>query len=146
MSGISENQVQARNVRVLISKPGLDGHDRGAKVIARAFRDAGCEVIYSGLRQSPASVATSAVQEDVDILGMSILSGAHNSLVPAVIDKIEEHGMSDVTVIVGGIIPEEDVENLRAAGVDGVFGPGSSTEEIVDFALDQKREEGQSAD
>lgn len=135
MSTEADAPEDARPVRVLIGKPGLDGHDRGAKVIARAFRDAGCEVIYTGLRQSPESVVRSAVQEDVDIVGLSILSGAHGSLVPEVIDSLEEYGMDDVMVLVGGIIPDDDAEELRSVGVDAVFGPDSTTEEIVDWAL-----------
>lgn len=120
---------------MLIGKPGLDGHDRGARVIARAFRDAGCEVIYTGVRQSPESIVQSAVQEDVDVVGLSILSGAHNSLVPAVLDQLEEYGMDDVLILVGGIVPEDDAEELREAGVDAVFGPDSSTGEIVEWAI-----------
>jgi methylmalonyl-CoA mutase C-terminal domain/subunit len=135
MSTETERPAEANPPRVLIGKPGLDGHDRGAKVIARAFRDAGCEVIYTGLRQSPESVVKSAVQEDVDIVGLSILSGAHNSLVPEVIDQLEEYGMDDVLILVGGIIPDDDADELRAAGVNEVFGPDSNTEEIVDWAL-----------
>ena len=142
MSPDADTRTDTRPLRVLIGKPGLDGHDRGAKVIARAFRDAGCEVIYTGLRQSPESIVQSAVQEDVDIVGLSILSGAHNSLVPEVIDRLKAYGMDDVIVLVGGIIPEEDTEDLHAAGVDAVFGPDSTTQEIVDWALATATEDG----
>lgn len=135
MSTDTDKPAKSRPVRVLIGKPGLDGHDRGAKVIARAFRDAGCEVIYTGLRQSPESVVKSAVQEDVDIVGLSILSGAHNSLVPEVIDLLEDYGMDDVLVLVGGVIPDDDAEELRSIGVDAVFGPDTKTGEIVEWAL-----------
>jgi methylmalonyl-CoA mutase C-terminal domain/subunit len=142
MSTEIDTQSDRRPVRVLIGKPGLDGHDRGAKVIARAFRDAGCEVIYTGLRQSSDSIVQSAVQEDVDIVGLSILSGAHNSLVPEVIELLEEYGMDDVMILVGGIIPDEDAEELHEAGVDAVFGPDSKTDEIVEWALDNVAEDG----
>lgn len=138
----AESSVQTRPIRVLIAKPGLDGHDRGAKVIARAFRDAGCEVIYTGLRQSPEAVARSAVQEDVDIVGLSILSGAHDSLVPEVIDILKEHSMDDTMVLVGGIIPKKDTEYLREIGVDAVFGPDSNTGEIIDWVLTHIDEDG----
>ncbi len=142
MSTELDSHSDRRPVRVLIGKPGLDGHDRGAKVIARAFRDAGCEVIYTGLRQSSESIVQSAVQEDVDIVGLSILSGAHNSLVPEVIDLLQEYGMDDVMVLVGGIIPDEDAKELHEAGVDEVFGPDSRTDEIVEWALDNVSEDG----
>ena len=117
-----------RKIRVLVAKPGLDGHDRGAKVVARALRDAGMEVIYTGLRQTPEMIAEAALQEDVDVVGLSILSGAHMALVPRVIDLLRGNGQVNVLVYVGGIIPEEDVPALKAAGVKGVYGPGSSTE------------------
>ena len=120
-----------RKIRVLIAKPGLDGHDRGAKVVARALRDAGMEVIYTGLRQTPEMVAESALQEDVDAVGLSILSGAHMVLVPRVIELLRANGQSDVKVFVGGIIPDEDIQALKDAGVTGVYGPGTITEEIV---------------
>ena len=120
-----------RKIRVLIAKPGLDGHDRGAKIIARALRDAGMEVIYTGLRQTPEMVAESALQEDVDAVGLSILSGAHMALVPRVIELLRANGQSQVKVFVGGIIPDEDIQALKAAGVSGVYGPGTITEEIV---------------
>jgi len=122
-----------RRVRVLIGKPGLDGHDRGAKVVARALRDAGMEVIYSGLHQTPEEIVEAALQEDVDVVGLSILSGAHLTLVPAVLERLREQHMEDVQVLVGGIIPDEDAEELRRMGVRGVFGPGTETEEIVRF-------------
>ncbi len=120
-------------IRVLVAKPGLDGHDRGAKVIARALRDAGFEVIYTGIRQTPQMIAEAALQEDVDVVGLSILSGAHLTLCPKVVDLLRAQGQGDVLVLVGGIIPDEDVAPLRAAGVAGVFGPGTNTQEIADF-------------
>lgn len=116
-----------RKIRVLIAKPGLDGHDRGAKVVARALRDAGMEVIYTGLRQTPEMIAEAALQEDVDVVGLSILSGAHMALVPRVVDLLTANGQSNVLVYVGGIIPDEDIPALKEAGVKEVFGPGSST-------------------
>lgn len=118
-------------IRVLVAKPGLDGHDRGAKVIARALRDAGMEVIYTGLRQTPDMIAEAALQEDVDVVGLSILSGAHNALTPRIMEVLQAKGLSDVKVFVGGIIPDEDVPSLKALGVTGVFGPGTSMEAIV---------------
>jgi len=125
-----------RPLRILIAKPGLDGHDRGAKVIARALRDAGMEVIYTGLRQTPEMIAAAAVQEDVDAVGLSILSGAHNTLLPRVVALLREYGLSDVPVFAGGIIPEEDIGVLRAAGIAAVFGPGTPLSEIVRFIHD----------
>lgn len=122
-----------QKIRVLVAKPGLDGHDRGAKVVARALRDAGMEVIYTGLRQTPEMIAEAALQEDVDVVGLSILSGAHLTLVPKVVDKLKKNGLDNIMVVVGGIIPEEDIEPLRQTGVQGVFGPGTSTEDIVAF-------------
>ena len=122
-----------KKIRVLIAKPGLDGHDRGAKVIARALRDAGMEVIYTGLRQTPEMIATAAVQEDVDVIGLSILSGAHNTICPQLMNLLREKGMTDVTVLLGGIIPEVDIEQLLKMGVARVFGPGSPLPEIVEF-------------
>jgi len=119
-----------RRIRVLIAKPGLDGHDRGAKVIARALRDAGMEVIYTGLRQTPEMIAEAALQEDVDVVGLSILSGAHNVLVPAVLNKLHENGMNDVKVFVGGIIPKEDIPPLIDKGVYSVYGPGTNTQTV----------------
>jgi methylmalonyl-CoA mutase C-terminal domain/subunit len=122
-----------RKIRVLIAKPGLDGHDRGAKVVARALRDAGMEVIYTGLRQTPDMIAEAALQEDVDVVGLSILSGAHLTLLPQVMARLKEMGLADVLVMVGGIIPQEDVEPLQQAGVRGIFGPGTSTQDVVAF-------------
>ncbi len=125
-----------RPLRILIAKPGLDGHDRGAKVIARALRDAGMEVIYTGLRQTPEMIAAAAVQEDVDAVGLSILSGAHNTLLPRVVALLREYGLGDVPVFAGGIIPEEDIPGLKAAGIAAVFGPGAPLSEIVQFIRD----------
>jgi len=125
--------VSARHYRILIAKPGLDGHDRGAKVVARALRDAGFEVIYTGLRQTPEQIAAAAVQEDVDAVGLSILSGAHNSLLPAVTRLLREQGADDVLVFAGGIIPEQDIAGLRRAGIDAIFLPGTSTRAIIDY-------------
>ena len=122
-----------KKIRVLVAKPGLDGHDRGAKIIARALRDAGMEVIYTGLRQTPEMIAQAALQEDVDAVGISILSGAHNTLCPRIVDLLRERGMDDCLVLVGGIIPNEDVPRLKAKGVAEVFLPGTSTEDIVKF-------------
>ena len=120
-------------IRVLIAKPGLDGHDRGAKVVARALRDAGMEVIYTGIRQTPEMIVETAVQEDVDVLGLSILSGAHLELFPQIMEGLKKKGLGDVLVIAGGIIPEEDVSALKEMGIKAVFGPGTSTEEIIQF-------------
>jgi len=120
-------------IRVLVAKPGLDGHDRGAKVVARALRDAGMEVIYTGLRQTPEMVVEAALQEDVDVVGLSVLSGAHLTLVPKITALLKERGAEDVLVVVGGIIPEGDVAILQQAGVAGVFGPGTSTVDIARF-------------
>ena len=120
-------------IRVLVAKPGLDGHDRGAKVIARALRDAGMEVIYTGLRQTPEMVVSAALQEDVDVIGLSILSGAHNAIVPRVMDLLKEREMDDVLVVVGGIIPDQDMENLKKLGVAAIFQPGTAMDEIVQF-------------
>ena len=122
-----------RKIRVLVAKPGLDGHDRGAKVIARALRDAGMEVIYTGLRQTPEMIASAALQEDVDAVGISILSGAHNTLCPRIVDLLRENGMDDTLVVVGGIVPQEDIAGLKQKGVSEVFLPGTSTEDIVSF-------------
>jgi methylmalonyl-CoA mutase C-terminal domain/subunit len=122
-----------RRIRILIAKPGLDGHDRGAKVVARALRDAGYEVIYTGLRQTPEQIAAAAVQEDVDAVGLSILSGAHNSLLPEITRLLREQGASDILVFAGGIIPEQDMEGLKSAGIDAVFLPGTSTRTIVEY-------------
>ncbi len=120
-------------IRVLVAKPGLDGHDRGAKVIARALRDAGMEVIYTGLRQTPEMIVNAALQEDVQVIGLSILSGAHNAIVPRVLELLREKQMEDVVVIVGGIVPDDDAARLKSLGVAGVFQPGASLEEIVNF-------------
>ena len=122
-----------RRIRVLVAKPGLDGHDRGAKVVARALRDAGFEVIYTGIRQTPEAIAEAALQEDVDVVGLSILSGAHMALVPKIMRLLREKGLDDVLVLVGGIIPDEDVPKLKALGVKGVFGPGTLTTDIIAF-------------
>ncbi len=122
-----------RKIRVLIAKPGLDGHDRGAKVIARALRDAGMEVIYTGLRQTPEMIATAALQEDVDAVGISILSGAHKTLCPRIVGLMRENGMEDTLVVVGGIVPNDDIAELKANGISEVFLPGTSTQDIIDF-------------
>lgn len=123
--------MQESKIRVLIAKPGLDGHDRGAKVVARALRDAGMEVIYTGLRQTPEMVVEAALQEDVDIIGLSILSGAHMALAPRILALMQENEMQDVPMFIGGIIPNEDIPRLKEMGVSAVFGPGTSTEEII---------------
>ena len=120
-------------IRVLVAKPGLDGHDRGAKVIARALRDAGMEVVYTGLRQTPEMIVNAALQEDVQVIGLSILSGAHNAIVPRVLELLKEKGMTDVVVILGGIVPDEDAAELKRQGVGAVFQPGASLEAIVEF-------------
>jgi len=125
-----------RKIRVLVAKPGLDGHDRGAKVIARALRDAGYEVIYTGLHQTPEMIVNAAIQEDVHVIGLSILSGAHNALVPEVISQIKAAGLTDALYIVGGIIPDEDIEFLKKNGVHKVFTPGASLQETVDYIRD----------
>ncbi len=122
-----------RPIRVLVAKPGLDGHDRGAKVIARALRDSGMEVIYTGIRQSPQMIAQAASQEDVDVIGMSILSGAHLEILPEILDLLRDQGMDDVIVVVGGIIPEVDRQPLKDMGISEVFGPGTTTGSIVEF-------------
>ncbi|MBD3218173.1 MAG: methylmalonyl-CoA mutase [candidate division Zixibacteria bacterium] len=125
-----------RKIRVLLAKPGLDGHDRGIKVIASALRDAGMEVIYTGLRQTPTMIVEAAVQEDVDCVGISILSGAHMTLFPAIKQKLEEKGAEDIILFGGGIIPEDDIEALEAKGIDKLFGPGTPTENIINFIED----------
>jgi methylmalonyl-CoA mutase C-terminal domain/subunit len=122
-----------QKIRVLVAKPGLDGHDRGAKVIARALRDAGMEVIYTGLRQTPEMIAAAALQEDVDAVGISILSGAHNTLCPRIVSLLREQGMDDCLIVVGGIVPQEDIARLKEQGISAVFLPGTSTEDIVTF-------------
>lgn len=124
-------------IRVLIAKPGLDGHDRGAKVVARALRDAGMEVIYTGLRQSPEQIVKTAIEEDVDVIGLSCLSGAHLTLFGKVMELLKQKGVTDVLVIGGGIIPDEDVEALKAMGIKGVFGPGTPTSKIVEFIREE---------
>ncbi len=125
--------VADRKIRVLVAKPGLDGHDRGAKVIARALRDAGMEVIYTGLRQTPEMIVTASLQEDVDVIGLSILSGAHNVIVPRVMDLLKLHKMEDVIVVVGGIIPDQDIPALKAIGVGAIFQPGTTMDNIVQY-------------
>lgn len=128
-----------QKIRVLVAKPGLDGHDRGAKVVARALRDAGMEVIYTGLRQTPEMIAEAALQEDVDVIGLSVLSGAHMALLPRVVELLRDNNMDDVLIIAGGIIPDEDIAPLKEAGVQGVFGPGTLTEDIVTFIRENVR-------
>jgi methylmalonyl-CoA mutase C-terminal domain/subunit len=124
---------EERKIRVLIAKPGLDGHDRGAKVVARSLRDAGMEVIYTGLHQTPEMIVATAIQEDVDAVGMSIMSGAHNVLMPAVIDGLKQKGAPDIIVFGGGIIPDDDMESLKSKGIKGLFTPGTSTETIISW-------------
>lgn len=135
-----------RKIRVLVAKPGLDGHDRGAKVVAQALRDAGFEVVYTGIRQTPQMIAEAALQEDVDVVGLSILSGAHRTLCPKVVELLRAQGQDDVLVVVGGIIPAEDVPQLKEAGIAAVFGPGTPTGEIATFlrANVARREDSQS--
>jgi methylmalonyl-CoA mutase C-terminal domain/subunit len=123
----------SQKIRVVIAKPGLDGHDRGAKVIARALRDAGMEVIYTGLRQTPELIVSAALQEDADVIGLSILSGAHMHICPRIVDLLREQGMTDVLVVVGGIIPDADVPRLNEIGIQGIFQPGTPMQDIVDF-------------
>ena len=125
--------MNAKRIRVVIAKPGLDGHDRGAKVIARALRDAGMEVIYTGLRQTPEQIVAAALQEDADVIGLSILSGAHNSICPRLMELLREKGLNDILVVLGGIIPDADLPALKALGVAGVFRPGTSMQAIIDF-------------
>lgn len=122
-----------RPIRVLVAKPGLDGHDRGAKVVARSLRDAGMEVIYTGLRQTPEQIVAAAIQEDVDVVAMSILSGAHNHLFPKVVKLLKDEGVDDVLICGGGVIPEDDIPGLIEAGVEGIFTPGTATKDIIDF-------------
>jgi methylmalonyl-CoA mutase C-terminal domain/subunit len=122
-----------RKIRVLVAKPGLDGHDRGAKVVASAFRDAGMEVVYTGLHQTPEMIAEAAIQEDVDVVGLSILSGAHMVLLPKIVDLLKEKGAGDRLIVAGGIIPQDDIDELRKAGIAQIFGPGTTTTEIVDY-------------
>jgi len=125
-----------KRIRVLIAKPGLDSHDRGAKVVARALRDAGMEVIYTGLRQTPEQIAETALQEDVDVIGLSILSGAHKTLFPRIMELLKEKGLNDVTVFAGGIIPEDDVPDMKKLGIKEIFGPGTTTETIIRYVFD----------
>lgn len=125
--------IEEHKIRVLVAKPGLDGHDRGAKVIARALRDSGMEVIYTGLRQTPEMILEAAVQEDVDVIGLSILSGAHLYLFPAIIEGLKNRGLKDVIIVAGGIIPDEDVAELKRIGVREVFGPGTATKDVIEF-------------
>src|SRR5262249_50919211 len=122
-----------RKLRVVIAKPGLDGHDRGAKVIARALRDAGMEVIYTGLRQTPEQIVSAALQEDADVIGLSILSGAHNHIAPRLVQLLSEKGLEDVLVVIGGIIPDVDIPKLKAIGIKGIFLPGTPMQEIIEF-------------
>jgi methylmalonyl-CoA mutase C-terminal domain/subunit len=135
----------SRPIRVLIAKPGLDGHDRGAKVIARALRDAGMEVIYSGLRQTPEQIAAAAIQEDVDVVGLSLLSGAHNVLFPEVMRMLRERGGEDILVVAGGIIPEKDIPRLKEIGIREIFLPGTSTQTLVEFIRREAGEAGTGA-
>ncbi len=134
-----------RTLRILLAKPGLDGHDRGIKVVARALRDAGFEVIYTGLHQTPEMIVNAAIQEDVDAIGLSILSGAHNVLFPRIVSLLRESGVTDLPVFGGGIIPEEDVAELRAAGISKIFNPGASLEEIVRWVRENVRPRGMAA-
>jgi methylmalonyl-CoA mutase C-terminal domain/subunit len=146
MEGTAERPTQsaqgARKIRVVVAKPGLDGHDRGAKIIARALRDAGMEVIYTGLHQTPEQIAETVLQEDADAVGLSILSGAHMTLVPRVVELLGEQGADDVIVTVGGTIPSDDVPELKKLGVAEVFTPGSSTQSIIDFIREKVGERG----
>jgi methylmalonyl-CoA mutase C-terminal domain/subunit len=137
----------AERIRVLVAKPGLDGHDRGAKIIARAFRDAGFEVIYTGLRQTPEQVVTAALQEDVDVVGLSVLSGAHMTLCPRIMELMKKEKLDDVLVLIGGIIPDQDIPKLKALGISEVFQPGVSTQDIIDYVrrnVGQRRHTSQS--
>jgi len=143
MSNKGDTRVKQQKIRVLVAKPGLDGHDRGAKVIARALREAGMEVIYTGLRQSPEMIVEAALQEDVDVVGISILSGAHMELFPLIVDGLKEKGLNDGLIVAGGIIPEEDVPVLKKMGIEAIFRPGAMTQDIVDFintAMANKRQ------
>ena len=138
------NKVKQEQIRVLVAKPGLDGHDRGAKVIARALREAGMEVIYTGLRQSPEMIVEAALQEDVDVVGLSILSGAHMELFPLIVDGLKQKGLNHVLIVAGGIIPEEDVPVLKKMGIQAIFRPGAMTQDIVGFinaAMASKRQQ-----
>ncbi|OGO40674.1 MAG: methylmalonyl-CoA mutase [Chloroflexi bacterium RBG_16_57_9] len=133
-----------RKIRVLVAKPGLDGHDRGAKVVARALRDAGMEVIYTGIRQTPEMIAEAALQEDVDVVGLSILSGAHMALFPRIMQLLRQQDMDDVLVVAGGIIPDEDIPTIQQMGIRGIFGPGTSTQDIIAY-IKQEMEHKQAA-
>ncbi|HXH07322.1 MAG TPA: cobalamin B12-binding domain-containing protein [Vicinamibacterales bacterium] len=135
-----------RRIRVIIAKPGLDGHDRGAKVIARALRDAGMEVVYTGLRQTPEQIVSAALQEDADVIGLSILSGAHMHICPRVMELLREQGLDDVLVVVGGIIPDVDIPKLKAIGIEGIFLPGTPMERIIDFIRTHVRQTGGGGD
>jgi methylmalonyl-CoA mutase C-terminal domain/subunit len=126
-----------RKIRVLVAKPGLDGHDRGAKVVASAFRDAGMEVVYTGLHQTPEMIAEAAIQEDVDVVGLSILSGAHMVLIPKIVDLLKQKGAGDKLILAGGIIPQDDIDELRKSGIAMIFGPGTPTTDIVDFVRNE---------
>jgi methylmalonyl-CoA mutase C-terminal domain/subunit len=130
-----EKMQATRKIRVLIAKPGLDSHDRGAKVVARALRDAGMEVIYTGLRQTPEQIVETALQEDVDVIGLSILSGAHKTLFPRIMELLKKQGLEDVFVFAGGIIPKEDVPEMKGLGIKEIFGPGTTTDEIIQYLL-----------
>jgi methylmalonyl-CoA mutase C-terminal domain/subunit len=134
-----------RKLKIVIAKPGLDGHDRGAKVVARALRDAGFEVVYTGIRQTPEMIAETALQEDADVIGLSILSGAHLELFPRVVEQLKQRGMEDVILFCGGIIPREDIARLEAMGFKGIFGPGSSTHDIIDWVRKNAPERGATA-
>jgi methylmalonyl-CoA mutase C-terminal domain/subunit len=136
---------QERKLKIIIAKPGLDGHDRGAKVVARALRDAGFEVVYTGIRQTPEMIAETALQEDADAVGLSILSGAHLELFPRVVEELKKRGMDDVLLFGGGIIPQEDVEELKKLGFKGIFGPGSSTHDIVKWVRENAPKRGATA-
>ncbi|MEE8564198.1 MAG: cobalamin B12-binding domain-containing protein [Atribacterota bacterium] len=129
--------MEGKKIRVLIAKPGLDGHDRGAKVVARALRDAGMEVIYTGLRQTPEQIVETAIQEDVDVIGLSILSGAHTHLFPKVIELLKENNIKDIVVMGGGVIPEEDIPELKKVGISGIFTPGTDTRDIIKFVKEK---------
>ena len=133
LEDVSPTRVCGGSMRIVIAKPGLDGHDRGAKVIARALRDAGMEVIYTGLRQSPEDIVEAAIQEDVQFIGLSILSGAHNHIFPKVIELLKEKNIDDIRIIAGGIIPDEEIPKWNEMGIEAIFGPGSSTNEIIDY-------------
>ena len=137
---------EEKKIRVLVAKPGLDGHDRGAKVIARALRDAGMEVIYTGLRQTPEMIVNAALQEDVDVIGLSILSGAHNAIVPRVTELLKKNQMDDVLLLVGGIIPDQDVPALKQAGVGGIFQPGTAMDNIVNFIRENVKKKALSSE